>query len=153
VRTQWNQAALQKACSESGQRLLVCCAEDRIANRPLFLRERYALAQRSVGDGRRKRKDLPETIEFAIGMKVMATSNITTNLDITNGAREVITEIILEPDEPPLEDGSIVTLKHPPRCVLVKLDRTRTARHHAVLLHSDGPMDLLLSVFLSLQFH
>jgi len=71
-----------KACSESGQRLLVCSAQDTITNRPLSLRERYTLAQRGAGDGRRKRKDLPETIELAIGMKVMVTSNITTDLDI-----------------------------------------------------------------------
>jgi len=128
VRTQWNQAALRKACSESGQRLLVCSAEDTITNRPLSLRERYALAQRGAGDGRRKRKDLPETIELAIGMKVMVTSNIATDLDITNGARGVITDIVLDPDEPPLEGDSITTLKHLPRCVLVKLNRTRAAR-------------------------
>jgi len=58
----------------------------------------------------------------------MVTSNIATDLDITNGARGVITDIILDPDEPPLEDGSIVTLRHLPRCVLVKLNRTRAAR-------------------------
>jgi len=52
----WNHASLQKACSESAQWLLVCNAEDTIKNRPLSLRERYALAQRNTGDGRRKRK-------------------------------------------------------------------------------------------------
>jgi hypothetical protein len=128
VRTHWNQASLRKTCSESGQRLLICHAEDSITNRPLVLRERYALAQRSTGDGRRKRKDLPETIELAIGMKVMVTSNIATDLDITNGARGVITDIILNPEEPPLEDCSIITLKYLPQCVLVKLNRTRAAR-------------------------
>ena len=128
VRTHWNQASLRKACSESGQRLLVCHAEDTITNRPLSLRERYALAQRSSGDRRRKRKDLPETIELAIGMKVMVTSNIATDLDITNGARGIIVDVILNPEEPPLEDGSIITLKYLPQCVLVKLSRTRAAR-------------------------
>ena len=128
VRTQWNQAAIRKACSESGQRLLVCHAEDTIKNRSLSLRERYALAQQSAGDGRRKRKDLLEIIELAIGMKVMVTSNIATDLDITNGVRGIITDIILDPDEPPLEDGSITTPKHLPRCILVKLNRTRAAR-------------------------
>jgi len=128
VRTHWNQASLRKACSESGQRLLVCHAEDTIANRHLSLRERYALAQRSSGDRRRKRKDLPETIELAIGMKVMVTSNIATDLDITNGARGIVVDIILNPEEPPLEDGSIITLKYLPQCVLVKLSRTRAAR-------------------------
>ncbi|KAF9786963.1 hypothetical protein BJ322DRAFT_1052944 [Thelephora terrestris] len=57
-------------------------------------------------------------------MKVMVTNNLQTDLDITNGARGVITDIILNPDEPPLDEGSVVTLKHLPECVLVKLSRT-----------------------------
>ena len=128
VRTQWNDASLRKACSESGQRLLVCHAEDAIQGRPLSLSERYALAARGAGDGRRKRKNLPEVIELAIGMKVMVTSNIATDLDITNGARGTVVDIILDPDEPTLGDSSIITLKHLPQCVLVKLNRTRAAR-------------------------
>ena len=117
VRTHWNHASLRKVCSESGQRLLICHAEDTIKTRPLSLLERYALAQRSTGDGRRKRKDLPETIELAIGMKVMVTSNIATDLDITNGARGTVVDIVLNPEEPPLGDSSIIALKHLPQCV------------------------------------
>ena len=128
VRSQWNQASLRKAYSESSQRLLVCHADDTIRNRPLSLRERYALAQRGSGDRRRKRKDLPETIEIAIGMKVMVTSNIATDLDITNGARGTVVDVILNSDEPPMGDDSIVTLKYLPQCVLVKLTHTRAAR-------------------------
>ena len=128
VRTHWNEASLRKACSESCQRLLVCYAEDTFKDRPLSLRERYALAQRGSGDGRRKHKDLPEKIELAIGMKVMVTSNIATDLDITNGARGTVVDIILDPEEPPLGGGAILTLKHLPQCVLVKLNRTRAAR-------------------------
>ena len=128
VRTQWNQASLRKACSENAQRLLVCHAEDTIRSRPLSLRERYALTERSTRDRRRKRKDLPETIELAVGMKVMVTSNIATDLDITNGARGTIVDIILNSEEPPLGDVSIVELKHLPQCVLVKLNRTRATR-------------------------
>jgi hypothetical protein len=128
VRVHWNQAASRKACSESGQRLLICHADDKIKNRALSLRERYALAQRSSGDGRRKRKDLPETIELAVGMKVMVTSNVATDLDITNGARGIISNIILNPEEPPLQDDSIATLKYLPQCILVKLTRTRATR-------------------------
>ena len=128
VRTKWNQASLRKACSGSGQRLLVCHAEDSIKTKPLSLADRYALVQRSSGDGRRKRKDLPETIELAIGMKVMVTSNIATDLDITNGARGTIVDIMLNSEEPALEDGPIVTLKYLPQCVLVKLGHTRAAR-------------------------
>ena len=128
VRTPWNQASLRKACSENGQRLLVCCAEDTIKSRPLSLRERYALVERGTREGRWKRKDLPETIELAIGMRVMVTSNIATDLDITNGARGTVVDIILNPEEPLLGDASIVELKYLPQCVLVKLNRTRAVR-------------------------
>ena len=41
----------------------------------------------------------------------MVTSNIATELDIANGARGFIT-IILDPDEPLLEDGFIIASKH-----------------------------------------
>ena len=54
----------------------------------------------------------------------MVTSNIATNLNITNGARGTITSIILNSKEPPLQDGSVVMLKHLPQCVLVKLSCT-----------------------------
>ena len=37
-------------------------------------------------------------------------------------------DIILNPEEPPLGDVSIVELKHLPQCVLVKLNRTRATR-------------------------
>ena len=128
VRAHWNEASLRKACSENSQRLLICHAEDTFKGRPLSLHERYALAQRGLGDNRRKHKDLPEMIELAIGMKVMVTSNIATDLDITNGARGTIVDIILDPEEPPLGGSAVHTLKHLPQCVLVKLNRTRAAR-------------------------
>jgi hypothetical protein len=73
-------------------------------------------------------------ILLAIGMKVVVTNNLQADLDITNGARGVITDIILNLEEPPLEDRSTVQLKFLPECVLVKLSRTRTA----TLPHLEG---------------
>ena len=61
-------------------------------------------------------------------MKVMVTSNIATDLDITNGARGTVVDIVLNPEEPPLGDSSIIALKHLPQCVLVKLNRMCTTR-------------------------
>ena len=58
----------------------------------------------------------------------MVTSNIETNLDVTNGAQGEIINIILHPDEPPLGDDPIVTLQHLPSYILVKLKRTCTER-------------------------
>jgi len=127
VRTQWNEAASQKRCLETGQRLFICPALDRIKGAPLTLEERYALASRHKNTRKRRGKDLPESILLAIGMKVMVTNNLQTDLDITNGARGVIAGIILNHNEPPLEDGSTIHLKFLPECVLVKLSRTRAA--------------------------
>ena len=128
VRTLWNEAALQQMCAESKRQLFICVARDTIKGKPLSLAQRYALASRHRTDGRRRRKDLPESIHLAIGMKVMVTNNLQTDLDITNGARGAIVDIILDPEEPELEGGPIVTLKFLPACVLVKLSHTRAGR-------------------------
>ena len=61
-------------------------------------------------------------------MKVMVTSNIKTDLDVTNGACGEIVDIILYPDEWTLEDGLVVKLKHLPSYVLVKLTHTRPSQ-------------------------
>ena len=127
VRTQWNQAASQKLCSETGHRLFICPTLDTIKGAPLKLEERYALASRHKNTRRRRNKDLPESISLAVGMKVMVTNNLQTDLDITNGARGIVTDIILNHNEPALDDGSTARLKFLPECVLVKLSRTRAA--------------------------
>ena len=43
----------------------------------------------------------------------MVTSNIETNLDVTNGANGEIVDIILHPDELTLEDGLMVRRVRP----------------------------------------
>ena len=73
-------------------------------------------------------------------MKVTVTSNIATDSDITNGARGIITDVVLNPEEPPLDDASIVTLKYLPQCILVKLNRTRAARLYGL---DDGVIPIL----------
>ena len=44
-------------------------------------------------------------------MKVMVMDNIETDLDITNGARMEIVNIILHPDEPPIGDLPVIKLQ------------------------------------------
>ena len=74
-------------------------------------------------------KDLPYFIEIAIGMKVMLTNNIETDLNITNGARGEVIDIILHPDEPPVDSkDAVVRLKYLPIYLLVKLSQTRATR-------------------------
>lgn len=56
------------------------------------------LAQWSTGGiAGKKREDLLETIEPVIGVKVMVASSIATDLDITNGARGTVVNIVLSP--------------------------------------------------------
>ena len=147
VQMQWNEAASQKLCSETGRQLFICPALDTIKGVPLTLEERYALASRHKNTRKRRNKDLPESIYLAIGMKVMVTNNLQTDLDITNGARGIITNIILNHNEPPLEGGSTVRLKFLPECVLVKLSCTRAA----TLPHLEGGVIPIQRVSSSMQ--
>ena len=130
VQRLWNEEFLHKFSSSMGEKIITCKAEDTIKGELLTLWERYALAARGTG-GRECGKqqasqDLPEMIDIAIGMKVMVTQNIETDLDITNGAWGTIIEIILNPDEPIISGGTGLTeLQHLPVYILVKMDWTQ----------------------------
>ncbi|KAI5982484.1 hypothetical protein EDD15DRAFT_2323632 [Pisolithus albus] len=68
-------------------------------------------------------------MDICLGMKVMVTENVETELDITNGARGTISGIICHPEETAnIEENDTVTLAHLPLYVLVKMDRTRTSK-------------------------
>jgi len=132
VRTQWNEAAMLKMCREKGRQIFVCTAEDRINGRLLTTSEECVLeahrGQRRKGNLRTS-KDLPHQVELAIGMRVMVTTNIDTDLDITNGAQGEIVDIVLHPDEPSFDKSqSRIFLKHLPCYILVKLTRTRATQ-------------------------
>jgi len=127
VREKWNEFAVRKWCRTSREQLFVCTARDEIRGRELSRKEKYVMASRHGENKRKKCKDLPWKIEIAKGMKVMVTNNLKTDLDVTNGARGEIVDIVLHPDEPLLPDGPIVNLKHPPAYVLVKLERTKAS--------------------------
>lgn len=70
---------------------------------------------------------LPDTVQLAVGMKVMVTYNIETELDVANGARGTVERIIVH-DMDNREagvQGHIQRLARPPVCVLVRLWRTK----------------------------
>lgn len=112
----------------------MCTAEDTHNGRHLDMRE-ICLLESHRGKHNQKNnhtrtmKDLPYQIEIALGMKIMITDNIQTDLDITNGATGEIIDIILHEDESiqSLND-TIITLKHLPIYILVKLGRTRATK-------------------------
>ena len=125
VRHQWNETAAHKWCQTSGEQLFVCDAEDTIKGRPMDDVELFTLLKSRSTTGQRRRKDLPNRIFLARGMKVMVTTNVETDLDVANGARGEIVDIILDPAEEVSGDEPIVRLKRLPICILVKLHRTR----------------------------
>ena len=66
-----------------------------------------------------------DEIHLAIGMKVMVIGNVEMDLNIANGARGEVVDIVPHPDEPPIGDSAVVQLRYLPQYVLVKLARTR----------------------------
>ncbi len=128
VRIEWNGCAGRKWCESSGQRLYIVRAQDRIKGKTLTMQERVALVGRGKTANRRGKKDLPEVLELAVGMKVMVTTNIQTDLDLANGARGEIVDIVLHPEEEDVGASPVVHLKYMPAYVLVKMYRTRASQ-------------------------
>ena len=61
-------------------------------------------------------------------MKVLVTDNIETDLDVTNGAQGEIVDIILHPNELPIDENEpVVYLQYIPAYILVKLSHTRAS--------------------------
>jgi ATP-dependent exoDNAse (exonuclease V) alpha subunit len=115
--------AKKQSHAESKQ-LMVVPAHDHIRGRRLNRQERRAILKREKGKAeinREERAGLMNRLLIFVGMKVMVTFNLNTSLDIANGARGVITRIVLDSRETPSSEP-IVELKYPPACVIVKLD-------------------------------
>jgi ATP-dependent exoDNAse (exonuclease V) alpha subunit len=125
VRLHWNNAALRQWCASSGHQIFICTAEDSLSAKKSSKSAHIIPKDDNHND--KQLRTLPRTIEIAVGMKVMITENLETDLDITNGAQGHICGIALHQNEPPLDDNVVVHLKHLPMFVLVKLDRTRAS--------------------------
>lgn len=133
VRRQWNDQAVRKHCAKKGVRRYTCTAEDTVKERSYRtanIAERHAIVERSLTANMRKQrgKMLPDTVELAIGMKVLVTTNLATDLDLANGAKGEIVNIIFHPDEPAHGEDAAVHLKYLPICILVKMERTRATQ-------------------------
>lgn len=127
VRTQWNTAASINDCKKRGKTLFIAPACDTVQNRPVTIAERLAILTQSKPRGKRYEKaGLSNDIELAIGMPVMVTLNLRTELDVANGMRGEIVKIVLDERER-VEDNhsSKIRLQYPVRYILVKLHRTK----------------------------
>ena len=131
--TLWNNSTVHKHCTESQQQLFICPAEDHINGCKLTLPEWYGVATHGAAINmeiglkkqRCQKNDLPDTIQITIGMKVMVTENIETDLDVTNRARGEIVDIIMDTDKLPIGNDPIITLKCLLAYILVKMAHTR----------------------------
>jgi hypothetical protein len=65
---------------------------------------------------------LPGELQIYVGMPVVVTTNLKTELGITNGTSGVIRAIQLNDGEVITENTGIHNLTHPPECIIVELD-------------------------------
>lgn len=73
-------------------------------------------------ENRRRRKDLPQTIDLTKGITVLVTDKVETNLEIINSTRREIVNIIVNVDEPDIAEGHIMHLKF---SLVQSFDQTR----------------------------
>ena len=129
VRMKWNSMTAQSKTWGLGLTLLMCAAFDTVEGRPLNLEEKVALATKPKRGSRNKRHEhggLPDEVELALGMEVMVTFNVSTNLDMANGARGHIVDIVLdEKEQAPEGRTHFMRLEYPPLYVLVAMNRTK----------------------------
>ena len=125
IRTEWNRHALRKHCVDNNHQLFVV---PRTGCRSLNSAEVDALLAR-ISNSKTENNELPVTLELAIGMPVLVTQNLHTELDMTNGARSVVVEIVLNRAEAiPSRSQPIVQLLYPPSFVLVKMNHSCAPR-------------------------
>jgi hypothetical protein len=107
VRVQWNDAMAKKCCTAARCQLYQSRAEDTIAGHPLTLQERFTLSQAARNGQKRCRKgNLPDVVGLAVGMEVMVTFNVNTDLDIANDSRGQVVSICLDEREHQLKGNS-----------------------------------------------
>jgi len=129
VRMKWNSMTVKARCIARGVTLIKCPAFDTIQGRKLTLEEKFAVAAKpKSGRGRNRREcaGLADKVEIAIGMEVMVTFNVSTDLDVANGARGHIVDIVLDPREELSNiPSNSIELQYSPIYVLVAMIRTK----------------------------
>ena len=98
VRTAWNERAMHKLSARTGKTLYIASSEDTIGRSriPLTTSQRIIVA----GTKSEKTGHLAEQIMLSIGMQAMVVLNVATDVDLANGSRGEVTDIVLDPREP-----------------------------------------------------
>lgn len=122
VRVLWNTEAVTKHCRDGKIPMYRCMAEDTIEGRALTSEEQFQVANEKASVAKQQNR-LSPVVELAKDMKVMVTFNVGTKVDLANGTRGTVVDIVL--DERSVTNagqGAIVDVAKPPLYVLVKLD-------------------------------
>lgn len=140
VRRLWNAAALREYCRANGQRLHKCRPFSTIDGEKLTLRQEFGLVAENTKKGSRgSQKNLDETLELAVGMKIMMTFNVQTEIELANGARGEVVDMVLHADEPEVSpDSREVRLTYPPAYVLVRFGIDHSKETGLDTLHLPG---------------
>ena len=116
----WNTSALHKHCQKTGELLYICQAKDTVGKE----QQEPSLEEMTIAAGLNPEEDLQRLhtrIEIMVGMKAMVTINSSTEADLANGTKGIITNIILDHRET-LEKtevkNGIVTLLYPPAMII-----------------------------------
>ena len=71
---------------------------------------------------------LPDKVMLGIGMKVMVTFDVKTDLDVANGARGEIIKIVLDENKSNYSPTqSIIQLKYPPTDMLIRMKSSKVS--------------------------
>ena len=130
VRRQWNSEMALKHCRSNAQQLFICAPYDTVGDRPVTLSEKFAIVSKRTGRGSKNDEQggLPDEVMLGIGMKVMVTFNVETDLDVANGARGEIIKIVLDENESNYSPTqSIIRLKYPPVYVLIRMKSSKVS--------------------------
>jgi hypothetical protein len=126
VRKKWNTRALKQHSDLTGNQIFVWRAERTLSGEPIDEHSNNLFEEwRRTGLKNKNQIDLSPILELAQGSQVMVTFNIDTDIDVANGTRAVVENIVLDPDEPPFGTQQYVYLKFMPLYILVRLEQTR----------------------------
>ena len=112
----WNKEFATRIFIEDRHWIYVSKAEDIPLEGQLLMHDRWLI----VGAGQVSISKLEETVEMAIGMRVMILINLSTQAEVANSTRGMIEDIILDPREPEMtpEENGRVFLHYPPALIV-----------------------------------
>lgn len=143
VRVRWNELALKKHCHLTGNIQYSSLSENSTKDGALTMLQKLTVAQMPVDET----GELESTVNIAIGAPIMITENICPAINLANGTRGIITDIILDPREAKDSRGSMDTslpiqLTFPPLYIIIE-----TAQSSPTNLVFDGLPPKQIPVF------